>query len=87
MADGCYSECLDGNVGKAGVWNRRFYKHPKWHKDGSGHSHSGMSEILCWVPLMDSELFGIFVSKCFQTNLSFTPFIHSFFSLAFMSFL
>jgi len=45
MADWCYSECLDGNIGKAGVWNGGFCKHPKWHKKGSGNSHSGMSGI------------------------------------------
>lgn len=45
MADWCYSEGLDGNIGKAGVWNGGFCKHPKWHKKGLGHSHSGMSGI------------------------------------------
>lgn len=45
MADWCYSERLKGNIGKAGVWNGSFYKHPKWHKKGLGHSHSGISGI------------------------------------------
>lgn len=32
MADWCYSECLNGNIGKAGVWNGGFCKHPKRQK-------------------------------------------------------
>lgn len=41
MADWCYSECLNGNIGMAGVWNGGFCKHPKRHKKGSGLSRSG----------------------------------------------